>query len=415
MAAKVANKKTINRSFHFLGCSWPFCIVKWPLMYQRIAKIPNYSFFLFGPRSTGKTTWLKSELPDAFWVNLLRDEDLLQYRGDMSLFSRRVEAFKGKWVVVDEVQKLPSILNDIHDLMTRFPGRFTFALSGSSARKLKRSGVNLLAGRVIEKRFFPLVREELGADFDLERILKLGTLPLALTTPEEIATQVLFAYVNTYLKEEIQQEALVEDVGSFHRFLFISGLLNGTIPNISSVSRDTGTARKTVERYFDILVDTLIAVRLPSWKPRAKVRECSKPKFYLFDTGVVRALQNKLGTPINPAERGLLLETYLIHEVRTYLQQLPNPGQLFYWRSGTGAEVDLIWSLGETHIGIEIKASQKWRREYGKALRDLRSKGTLTQAFGIYCGEYPEKDGGIDVLPVELFLEKLYRREIFKI
>lgn len=376
-------------------------------MFTRVATIPSYSFFLFGPRSTGKTTWLREKLPDALWINLLRDEELFQYAGDLSLFRRRVEAFAGRWVVVDEVQKLPSLLNEVHDLMTVSPQRHLFALSGSSARKLRRSGVNLLAGRVIEKRFFPLVRHEIGDAFDLNRALEVGTLPLVMTSPE-FAEQILSAYVTTYLKEEIQQEALVEDIGSFHRFLAVTGQLNATIPNVSAIARDVGIARKTVERYFDTLVDTLIAYRLPAWQPRAKVRERARPKFYFFDCGVVRALQNRLGIPLLPEERGGLLETYLLHEIRTYLSLQKVPGLLSYWQSASGAEIDVILSKGDQHIGLEIKSASKWRREFGGALKEMKASGTLSRAIGIYCGEHKERDGDVEIIPVHHFLDELY-------
>lgn len=385
---------------------------KMAAMYTRTLSLPNYSFFLFGPRSTGKTTWLRTEIPNALWFNLLRDAELLPLMGDPTLFRKQLEAYSGGWVVLDEVQKYPALLNEIHDLMTTYPDRFLFALSGSSARKLRRQGVNLLAGRAIQRQFYPLTRLELGPDFSLARALDVGTLPLIVAKPE-LSQELLIAYVGTYLKEEIQQEALVEDIGSFHRFLTVAALLNGTTPNISSVSRDVGVARKTVERYFDILIDTLVAFWLPAWKTKARVKEVSRPKFYFFDCGIVRAIRNRLGLPATPEEQGILLETYMLHEIRAYLNLTGSLGELSYWNAYGESEVDIIWRYGETVVGIEIKSSREWRREYGSALKRLHKEGVITKAFGIYGGDRALNDDNVVVFPVLKFLDAMTSGEVF--
>ena len=194
---------------------------KVPTMYARTATVPDHSFFLFGPRATGKTTWLRHHLGDALWFNLLLEDDYLPLLASSRPFRERVEAAApGSWVVVDEVQRLPGLLNEVHDLISRHGDRYKFALSGSSARKLRRLDVNLLAGRVIERAMFPLTAGELGPDFDLDSVLRFGSLP-GIWSDAPYRVEKLRAYVHTYLRQEIQQEALVKDLGSFHRFLRI--------------------------------------------------------------------------------------------------------------------------------------------------------------------------------------------------
>ena len=251
-------------------------------MYARDLSLPDRSFFLFGPRGTGKTTWLHSVLPIAHRVDLLRDRELVRLLRDPGLFTREVEALRaGSWVVVDEVQKLPALLDEVQDLLVRGRAGYRFALTGSSARKLRRSGVNLLAGRAVNRRFHPLTAGELGADFDLERILRFGGLPAVWADAPSDAARIDFleAYAENYLTQEIRQEGLVKNLDSFSRFLEIASLVNAQVVNVAGVARDAGVARPTVQGFFGILVDTLIGVWLSAWRPRAKVKELAHPKF----------------------------------------------------------------------------------------------------------------------------------------
>ncbi|MGH6692892.1 MAG: ATP-binding protein, partial [Gammaproteobacteria bacterium] len=231
-------------------------------MYTRLATVPDHSFFLFGPRATGKTTWLRQHLGDALWFNLLLEDDYLPLLASARTLRERVEAQPpGSWVVVDEVQRLPGLLNEVHDLISRHGDGYKFALSGSSARKLRRLDVNLLAGRVIERAMFPLVARELGSDFSLDAVLRFGSLP-GIYSDERYRVEKLRAYVHTYLRQEIQQEALVKDLGSFHRFLKVAALLHGQTVNQAGIARDAAVARTTVQRFFDTLVDTLVGYLL---------------------------------------------------------------------------------------------------------------------------------------------------------
>lgn len=376
-------------------------------MLSRALRLPDRSFFLFGPRGTGKTTWLRHCLPNALWFDLLRTHSVLALSRDPQSFRQQVEATpKGSWVVVDEIQRLPSLLNEVHALVAERPGAHRFALSGSSARKLKRLDVNLLAGRAVNRQFFPLTAAEIGKDFNLDRALRYGVLPQIQTDPSD-AIDVLDAYVTNYVREEVMQEALVRNLESFARFLEVAALMNGQVLNVAGVSRDAAVARPTVQGYFATLVDTLIGVWLPAWRRRAKVKEVASPKFYLFDPGVARALAGRAREPVEGSERGFLLETLVLHELRAAIAYLALGGQLQYWRTPSGTEVDFVWTRGHRAVGIEVKASTAWRYEHGAALKRLIAEGQLTRGYGVYTGTAELKDGPLRVWPVTTFFRRL--------
>ncbi len=383
-------------------------------MYTRDLGPPERSFFLFGPRGTGKTTWLRANFPTARWFDLVRDRDVLRLQRDPDLFRQEVEALpNGSWVVVDEIQRAPTLLGDIQDLISRQGASYKFALTGSSARKLRRPDVNLLPSRLVNRHFFPLTAAELGKDFSIETALKYGTLPAVATETNNAGRiDLLDSYVENYLAQEIRAEALVKRLDSFTRFLDVAAIANGQVTNTSALSRDAAVARPTVQGYFEILVDTLIGVFLPAWRPRAKVKETLHPKFYFFDTGVVRALSGRSREPLDPSERGTLLETYILHELRAFQNRAAIGGQLAFWRTPSGTEVDFVWHRGSKAVGIEVKASARWRHEFSSPLRDLLEMGTIKKAFGIYGGQEALKDGPVMVLPVEQFLERLRNGDV---
>ena len=311
-------------------------------MYTRLLPLPERTFFLFGPRGTGKTTWLRAKLPQATWFDLVRTQELLRLMREPGLLRHAVEALpRGSWIVIDEVQKVPALLDEVHGLIADHGARYRFALSGSSARKLRRLDVNLLAGRAINRTFFPLTSAELDFRFDVDDVLQFGMLPSVRSEPKH-AIDILEAYSANYIKEEIQQEALVKNLDSFTRFLEIAALINGQVANTSGIARDAGVPRPTVQRYFEVLTDTLIGVWLPAWRPRAKVKEVAHPKFYFFDTGVVRALLQRLREPLEAAERGHMLETLVLHELRAAISIATVGGTIAYWRTPSGSEVDFI-------------------------------------------------------------------------
>jgi predicted AAA+ superfamily ATPase len=378
-------------------------------MFQRRLALPSRSFFLFGARGTGKSTWLRQTLPDARWYDLLHSDVYLRLLADPSLFRLEVEALAaGTWIVVDEVQRIPALLNEVQSLIARHPRRWRFALCGSSARKLRRLDVNLLAGRVVNRRFFPLVWAELPGDLALDEVLKFGLLPEVRSEPAD-AVDILEAYASNYLREEIQQEALTRDLASFSRFLRVAALLNGQVVNVSGIARDAGVPRPTVQRYFDVLSDTLVGHWLPAWQPRVKIREVAHPKFYLFDCGVVRAVSGRLRAPLHETERGAALETWMLHELRAHVEHAGVGGELSYYRTPAGVEVDFIWSGPVSSVAIEVKAATTWRSADGVALKDLHRRKVVPRVVGVYRGDHPLRDGPVHVWPVRDFLARLAR------
>src|SRR3990170_1172279 len=257
-------------------------------MYTRILKPPkNKSFFLFGPRGTGKTTWLKQRFPDALYFDLLNAEIYNDFLARPNRLEAVIPKSSNKLVIIDEVQRVPELLSEAHRLIEN---RGTvFALTGSSARKLKRGGANLLAGRALTYFLYPLTAEELGQDFSLEHSLRFGHLPS--TFQEADPKRYLESYVTAYLREEVQQEGLTRNLGAFARFLEAASFSQGGVLNVSAVARECGVDRKVVEDYFTILDDLLLAVRLPVFRKRAKRKIVAHPKFYFFDAGVYRAMR----------------------------------------------------------------------------------------------------------------------------
>ena len=282
-------------------------------MYTRQIRAPiNKSFFLFGPRGTGKTTWVKSHFKNALYLDLLEAKIFNNLLAD----PQRLEGFIPKgfkdWIVIDEVQRVPELLNEVHRLIEQ--KKYKFILTGSSARKLRSQTSNLLAGRALRYAMYPLTASELGGDFRLDHSLKFGQLPSVYA--EKDPQKYLESYVKTYLEQEIRQEGLTRNLGAFSRFLEAASFSQGSVLNISSVARECAVERKVVESYFTILEDLLIAYRLPVFSKKAKRRVASHPKFYFFDAGIYRTLR-----PMGPLDRpeeaeGASLETILFHELK---------------------------------------------------------------------------------------------------
>jgi predicted AAA+ superfamily ATPase len=378
-------------------------------MYTRRLALPERSFLLLGPRGTGKTTWLRNRLPKAHWYNLLLDREQLRLMRDPGRFRQEIEALPSRsWVVVDEVQRLPSLMNEIHDALASAPQRWRFALTGSSARRLRRDDVNLLAGRVVMRSMLPLTVAELGTMPAVDDLVRFGMLPIVRSARGAAArVDLLEAYHETYLAQEIRAEALVRSLDAFARFLEIAALANAQVTNTAALARDAAIARPTVQGYFEVLNDTLLGHWLPAWRPRAKVKEVQHPKFYLFDPGVVRALSRRLREPLEAAERGMLLETLVFHELRAQIAYSNCGGELSYYRTPSGTEVDFVWTRAGHAVGIEVKAADRWRPEYSRALAELQSAGVIASAWGVYLGEQPLQAGPIRVLPLPAFLAEL--------
>lgn len=381
-------------------------------MYPRDLQPPRSAAFLFGPRGTGKSTWARQVLPDAWFVNLLLAEEALRYTHRPAEFRARVLALpKERWIVVDEVQRVPGLLDEVHYLMEE-KGYRRFLLTGSSARKLKRGAANLLAGRAVLKHLFPLTTNELAGKASVAQLLRYGALPIAVTAEDDEAREAyLRAYVTVYLTEEIRAEGLVRDLGSFSRFLEVAALAAGQVTNVSGLARDAAVARETVRGYFEILVDTLVGSWLPAWRPRARVKEVALPKFYWFDPGVLRAVAGGFDTSLPADFEGTVLEHLVLQEIRSHMHYAGVKGTLGYWGTPGGTEVDFVHSTGRRTVGIEVKHSSKWRGEFLKGLKSLGTARKI-ESWCVYRGDEELLVDGTRVVPVETFLRLLHAGQV---
>jgi predicted AAA+ superfamily ATPase len=382
-------------------------------MFSRALALPSRSFFLFGPRGTGKSTWLRTELPDARIIDLLPPATALEYQKDPALLRREVEAVtRDTWVVLDEIQRVPQLLDEVHFLMES-RGHRKFVLTGSSARKLRRGASNLLAGRALLRRMFPLNAGETAFGVEPAQAMHYGMMPLSVTaTSDDLREEYLTSYVTTYLNEEIKHEGLVRDAGSFARFLDVACLAAGQRTNLANLSRDAQVTRETVRSYFSILEDTLIGSWLPAWRPRAKVKEVASPKFYWFDAGVLHAAAGGFRQPLPSDWNGVLLEHLIHHEIRSVLDYSRSRGDLGYWRTPSGSEVDFLWWYGGTMVAVEVKASPRYKPEFRSGIRSLSEGRKLRSSWIVYLGDRELKDDRTWVLPASSFLRKLHSGDV---
>lgn len=381
------------------------------MMYARLLKIPRNSIFLFGPRGTGKSTWIKQNFFSAPYYDLLQTSEVLRLSKNPSLLYDELAGLpQNSWVIIDEVQKVPPLLDEVQRLIE--DKKLRFILSGSSARKLKRGGANLLAGRAIQVHMFPLVSGEMEFDIKIPDVFSTGALPLAITGLDPISY--LKTYVETYLQEEIRAEALTRNIGNFARFLETAARQNGQITNISNIAREAMINRLTVQGYFDILIDTLIGFWLPAWKLKPANKQIRHPKFYFFDQGVVRALSGRLPYPPLPEELGFLMETFIINELRAYLayRQLYYP--LFYWSSRDGVELDILCETKDGFIAIEIKSKETWDKKFNKGFNKIQEalRPKKVRSIGVYLGKRSLFYENIEIYPLLNFLKSLWTEKL---
>lgn len=366
-------------------------------MYARLLPRPGkQSFFLFGPRGTGKTAWTQATLPGALTFDLLDARIYARLLANPPALGDLVPASHTNWVVIDEVQRAPALLDEVHRLIER--RRLRFALTGSSARKLRRGGVNLLAGRALTRFMHPLTASELGKDFDLRRAVRFGCLPFAWTT--DTPADYLGAYTTTYLREEVLQEGLTRNLAGFSRFLETASFSQAQVLNIAGVARESAIAPKLAEAYFSILEDLLIAIRIPPFTKRAKRRVVMHPKFFYFDAGVFRAVRPK-GPLDSPEEAdGPALETLVLAHLRAWNDYGGHNCTISYWRTPQGDEVDFIVYGEGTFTAIEVKRNVRVREGDLRGLMRFREEYPKARTLLLYPGNRRYHEAGVEVMPL---------------
>jgi len=366
---------------------------------------PSDSFFIFGPRGTGKSTWLKQTYPNAYCIDLLDDETFRNFQSRPERLMDVVRANTGTTIfIIDEVQKVPSILNSVHKLVEEKKG-YQFILTGSSARKLKATGVNLMAGRAILTHFHPFMASELGPLFSLETALQVGLIPLIASATDP--AQKLQSYLALYLKEEIQMEGLVRQIGDFSRFLEVISFSHASLLNKSNIARESQTTLKMVSNYVGILEDLLLAFQLPIFGKRAKRKLIQSTKFYLFDSGVFSALR-PTGYLDNASEiDGVALEGMVAQNLRAWCDYSSAQIQLFYWRTRGGTEVDFIVYSQDYFYAIEVKNARQVYATDCRPLKSFYADYPECTPIMLYRGKERLKLGVVLCLPVEEFLREL--------
>jgi predicted AAA+ superfamily ATPase len=370
----------------------------------------NQSAFLWGPRKTGKSTYLKENFPDSEYFDLLLSDLYFDFVKNPSLFRERILALdnykQSKPIIVDEVQKIPLLLDEIHWLIEN--RNLRFILSGSSPRKLKRGKANLLGGRAWRYEMLPLTSEELG-DFNLLHILNSGLIPSHYSGSNYRKS--IDAYIKDYLKEEVFEEGLTRNIPAFSRFFDSMGYSHGELTNYANIARDCGVNSKTVKEYYQILADTLLGVMIDPFKKRQHRQVISKAgKFYLFDVGVAGAI-----THINISEGrgeqfGKAVEHFILMELLAFKSYKENIETINFWRTKSGLEVDFILNNGE--IAIEVKSAGKISRSDIKPLKEFRDEFKPRKAI-LICNESAERNHeGINIIPLKMFLKKLWSGEI---
>jgi predicted AAA+ superfamily ATPase len=383
-------------------------------MVNRTLKLPaNKSFFLFGPRQTGKTTLINSVLKSRVYkINLLLSDQFFKYSKDPSLLRREVmEKRKSiKHVFIDEIQRVPELLNEVQHLIDSTS--LYFIMSGSSARKLKRGYANLLGGRAVQRFLFPFMWQEVSMKAQLMHFLRFGSLPpVFLAETESDKIDLLNAYVDIYLREEIQSEGIVRQIGAFSRFLDMAASQFGEIVNYSTVARECQQAVMTVKTYYEILVDTLIGFRLEPWRKSLRKRLSGHPKFYLFDNGVTNIINRYDHAISDPNLLGRLFEQFIIIETIKWVKTSQKMINLYYWRTNTGSEVDLLMERsGKLTGAYEIKWSKTVTTAQLTGLRSFKEDYPDVPCYVVCNTDEPYRLGNILVMSWNQFLQELVKR-----
>lgn len=377
-------------------------------MFKRLLNLPladKDSLFLFGPRGTGKTQWLKKNLlsNSYVYIDLLDAKIFRQLQAYPEKLSQYLPAHNEAWVVIDEVQKLPPLLDEVHRLIEQNKQRFI--LTSSSARQLKRAGVNLLAGRAIRYHMHPLIIQELETAFNLEHALTLGMLPATYTYADP--NGYLNTYIETYLREEVMQEGLTRNISAFTRFLEVASFSQGSTVNFTEIAREVAIDRQVIQNYFSILNDLLLSHYLPAFTKRAKRRLITSDKFYYFDAGVYQNLRPKGILDSTNEIAGASLETLFYQSILAVIDYYKLPHQVYYWRTSSGVEVDFI-AYGESNLlAFEIKHSKKISPKMLRGLKQFKQDYPLAQLYILYLGDETLYLDDITVLPFTKALQEL--------
>ena len=381
-------------------------------MIKRMIVLPKQSsFFLLGSRQTGKTTLIHSLYKKNTWtVDLLMSDVYFSYTKDPSRFRReaieKIESEHIKRIIIDEVQRIPALLNEVQYIMQHY--QCQFILTGSSARKLKRGGTNLLAGRAIERRLYPLTHRELKDLFKLEDILRFGSLPAVMNKTKNEQRDILSTYVHTYLREEIQAEGIARNIGGFSKFLDLAASQFGEIVSYSSIARECHLPVKSVQSYYEILEDTLIGFRLLPYRKSIRKRLTAHPKFYFFDTGVTNAVNRRLTGTMDKQLFGRLFEQWLVMETQRLIEYCRSEARLYYWRTNHGAEVDLIIEKHGRILGAyEIKSTSNISGSHLSGIRSFRQENPDVSCYVVCMAENSFKINNVRIVPWKIFLSSL--------
>lgn len=371
---------------------------------KRFFEPSSKSYFLFGPRGAGKSTWLLQHYPDSLVIDLLNPAILRQYQSYPERLYEAVKAAKTKIIIIDEIQKAPELLSVVHSLIEQKQG-WQFILTGSSARKLKRTGVDLLAGRAVIRHMHPFMASELGKDFSLDKALTYGLVPLIFESEDNLDT--LKAYIGIYLNEEVKAEGLVRNIGDFARFLEVASFSHASILNVSNIARECGVSRKLVENYLSILQDLLLSIHLPIFSTRAKRQLIAHEKFYYFDAGIYRSLRmtgylDKITEINGPGLEGLVLQN-----LRAWNDYQGAPNKLFYWRTKHGIEVDFIIYGPNDFYALEVKNATFVSDKDLNGLKAFQEDYPESTAILLYRGNERLMKKNILCLPIEDFLLNL--------
>lgn len=368
--------------------------------YQRQLKTPeNKSFFLFGPRGTGKTTWLKHNFRKAVYIDLLKSgiyNNLLSNPGNLSDF---IPDTFSDWIIIDEIQKVPELLNEVHRLIEE--RKYKFILTGSNARKLRRKGVNLLAGRALTYYMYPLIASELKENFSLQESLRFGNMPAVYN--EEDKKKYLESYTMTYILQEVLQEGLIKNLPAFSRFLKAASFSQGSILNVSRVAEECAIGRKMAENYFSILGDLLMAYFLPPFTKKAKRKNVKHNKFYYFDAGIYRVLRPRGPLDLTEEIDGAGLETLVLQELKAINDYQDLGYQIYFWRTISGAEVDFVLYGEKGFLAFEVKRKTNIHSKDLHGLKSFLKDYPQAKAFLLYGGGEKLYKGGITVLPLKDF------------